>query len=184
MRRIASHNSLTGYPVARWWQQWFRPFARCQKKSIAQQLDAGIRHFDLRVRHASDGRLIACHGLAEYRVDVDAVVKMLEEHGAYYRVVLENRLGGRHCSSDELCRLKRHFLSGDYPHCLYVSDKRNWETSFNPQQQERMGEKNFHHSWGFPEIVPIPVWWRWRYRLSRLPADTSNRETIYWIDWV
>ena len=78
------------------------------------------------------------------RPDVQGVVSRLEASGCYYRVVLENRLGGHRVKADDLDRLKAMFLTPEHPHCLYVSDKRDWNTTFNPHGPERLKEKNLH----------------------------------------
>lgn len=42
-------------------------FARCQDKSIEEQIEGGCRYFDLRVRYdKEDGCFIFAHGLVEY----------------------------------------------------------------------------------------------------------------------
>lgn len=46
----ASHNSLTAYPVKRWYMKLLQPFSRCQEKGIDEQINAGVKFFDIRLR--------------------------------------------------------------------------------------------------------------------------------------
>ena len=60
--RLATHNSATGeHPL--YLIGWLGlPFARCQAKTLAQQIEAGVRLFDIRVRWHCDN-LQCAHGL-------------------------------------------------------------------------------------------------------------------------
>lgn len=179
----ASHNSLTGYKPKRWWRWIFLPFARCQRATIWQQMENGARVFDLRVRFDRHGGLVPCHGLVEFKSDVQAATDRLEASGCYYRVVLENRLGARRVKAGDLDRLKAMFLTPEHPHCLYVSDKRDWNTTFNPHGPERLKEKNLHGGAG----CVIPRLWLWRYRRDRYRHSLNlkcDADTVYWYDFV
>ena len=179
----ASHNSLTGYKPKHWWGWFLLPFARCQRATLWQQMENGARVFDLRVRFDRVGRLVPCHGLVEFNADVQAVVSRLEASGCYYRVVLENRLGGHRVKADDLDRLKAMFLTPEHPHCLYVSDKRDWNTTFNPHGPSRLKEKNRHGGAG----CVIPRLWLWRYRRDRYRHSLNlkcDADTVYWYDFV
>ena len=179
----ASHNSLTGYKPARWWGWLFLAFARCQRAAVGQQMAAGARVFDLRVRFDRHGGLVACHGLVEFEADVPAVIALLENAGCCYRVVLENKLGGRRVKAGDLVRLKAMFLTAGHPHCLYVSDKREWDTTFNPHCPIRLGEQNRHGGTG----CIIPRLWVRRYGRDRYRHSLNlkcDADTVFWYDFV
>ena len=46
---FGTHNSMSYLPPLHWWGWLMIPFARCQNKTIDEQLAAGARCFDLRV---------------------------------------------------------------------------------------------------------------------------------------
>ena len=178
-----SHNSFTGYKPKRWWGWIFLPFARCQRATLWQQMENGARVFDLRVRFDRVGNLVPCHGLVEFEADVPAVIALLENAGCCYRVVLENKLGGRRVKAGDLVRLKAMFLTAGHPHCLYVSDKREWDTTFNPHCPIRLGEQNRHGGTG----CIIPRLWLWRYRRDRYRHSLNlkcDNNTIFWYDYI
>lgn len=150
-----SHNTFTAYPVRRWYMHILQPFARCQRTTIEQQIACGARAFDLRVRFDGKGGLVACHGLVEYKADVPAVVARLENAGCCYRIILENVMGGRKVASDDLDRLKAIFLTKEFPHCLYVSDKRSWNTTYNIHCKIRLGEQKPARRHGLYHSPPL-----------------------------
>ena len=178
-----SHNSLTGYKPMKWWGYLLRPFARCQRKDVEGQIACGARAFDLRMRFDGKGGLVACHGLVEYKACVPEIVALLENAGCCYRIVLENVMGGRKTAHDDLDRLKAMFLDREHPNCLYVSDKRSWDTSHNPHRPVRFGEQNRHGGTG----CIIPRLWLWRYRRDRYRHSLNlkcDADTIYWYDFI
>lgn len=176
-----SHNTLTAYPVRRWYMHILQPFARCQRKDVEGQIACGARAFDLRVRFGKEGIHIPCHGLVEYKAYVPEIVALLEERDCYYRIVLENVMGGRKIASDDLDRLKRVFLTKEFPHCLYVCDKRSWNKTRNPHCPKRLGEQNRHGGTGC--IIPR-LWVRkYKYYKAQHAANLDN-ETIHYYDFV
>lgn len=176
-----SHNTLTAYPVRRWYMHILQPFARCQRKNVEEQIACGARAFDLRVRFGKEGILIPCHGLVEHKAYIPDIVALLEERDCYYRIILENVMGGRKVASYDLDRLKAMFLTTGHTHCLYVSDKREWDTTFNPHCPIRLGEQNRHGGTGC--IIPR-LWVRkYKYYKARHAANLDDR-TIHYYDFV
>lgn len=47
---LGSHNSWSFLPPRKWWQKALAFTARCQRKSIQEQYELGVRCFDLRIR--------------------------------------------------------------------------------------------------------------------------------------
>lgn len=94
-----------------------------------------------------------------------------------------NVMGERCVSADDLDRLKAMFLDGEHPHCLYVSDKRSWNTTHNPHCPIRLKEQNRHGGMG----CIIPRLWLWRYRRDRYRHSLNlkcDANTVYWYDFV
>lgn len=68
---LGSHNSMSYLRPRRWWMHLIRIFARCQSKTIQQQVDGGVRCFDLRISFTSGNMAIFSHGLVDFHVPVD-----------------------------------------------------------------------------------------------------------------
>lgn len=184
MRVLSSHNSLTGYKPKKWYLRIFNVFAKCQTKTIEEQIAAGIKMFDIRVRFNRNYDLVACHGICEYDVDVFDVIQMLEDNKCCYRVVLENKIGGRSTKEEDLDILQNLFLNKNYSHCTYVCDKQKWAAIRNSYCKQRLGEVIYHFLFSWKEIIPIPALYKKKYDVSKLPKDKDKKKTIYWIDFV
>lgn len=89
MVKIATHSSGTGEPSKNWVHRLFTPFAKCQDKTIEEQLEAGVRYFDFRVNKD----LMLCHGLWVSKTSLDKALQILNEYPeiTYYRVVIERK---------------------------------------------------------------------------------------------
>lgn len=177
----ASHNSFTAYPVRKWYMRLLQIFAKCQNVSIGGQRFYGVEVFDIRVRIGENEKLIPCHGLVEYEADVENVIKYLENVGLYYRIVLENKIGGNKTSEQDIYIIKEIFISDEYPHCLYVSDKKDWNTTRNPYCKRQFKEKNEHGG----TFCLIPRFWVRKFKKYKdWRSKNYDQETIFWYDFV
>lgn len=71
--KIATHNSITG-EIGHGFISWLvTPFAKCQSKTITEQLKAGVRYFDIRVRKTKRG-WIGAHGLWESKRNIESIL--------------------------------------------------------------------------------------------------------------
>lgn len=91
---LASHNSLTAYPVKSWWFSLFNFVSKCQHKNLINQYISGVRIFDLRFAKLY-GEWYAAHGLQAYDITLDEALKTLEllsssRKPLYFRVVCED----------------------------------------------------------------------------------------------
>lgn len=92
---LGSHNTLTAYPCP-WYLKPFGIFSKCQSKSVAGQLNSGVRFFDLRIKVRPDGGYCAAHGLMRYKTKgLLYLMEVLSDYAQrnscdiYYRVMLE-----------------------------------------------------------------------------------------------
>lgn len=81
MSKIATHNSATGEPAYGWLSKLIAPFAVTQLKTIKEQLNIGVRYFDIRVRKTKRGWVCA-HGLWESSTLAEDILKELNDFGA------------------------------------------------------------------------------------------------------
>ena len=90
---IGTHNSMSYLPPRRWWHRLMLPFARCQSKTIDEQLAAGARCFDLRVSFDRNGMAQFRHGWCIFGGDetVTSVLMRLQRCGEpiYVRLILD-----------------------------------------------------------------------------------------------
>lgn len=96
---IGTHNSMTYLRPQHWYGWLMIPFARCQRKTLNEQWDAGARCFDLRIRFTAEGRAYFAHGLYECRyksispysaIYVLAAKAIKAEEDIFIRLILED----------------------------------------------------------------------------------------------
>lgn len=91
MAVFGSHNSITANRPSSFWGWFAIPFARCQKKTIKEQYDAGVRCFDLRITF-EESQPVFAHGITGFEgspVDVLYDINQFPEK-CYVRIILED----------------------------------------------------------------------------------------------
>lgn len=64
---LGAHNANTYLKPRKWWMRLINFTSKCQKLSIDEQIEHGVRYFDFRIRWDEKGKkFINCHGLIEY----------------------------------------------------------------------------------------------------------------------
>jgi hypothetical protein len=178
-----SHDSMTCYKPKNFIHKIFQVFSKTQRLPIPDQILEGCTVFDIRIRLNKDNNLIACHGLCEYKVDVMSIINLLEKNGCYYRIVLENTF--RKTTDKDLDYIKAFFLTKDHPYCIYVSDKKYWNTSRNIYGKihpKYFKELNCHKE---SKIPFIPKWHLRKYKkYNSSDSLNENTEVIFWYDYI
>lgn len=185
-----SHNSFTGYPVRKWWMWLFYLFSKTQRIDIQDQIIVGTRAFDIRLRIKRDKKgnitFIPAHGICEYKVDFEKELRLIENSGYAYRIILENKIGGKKINYNDIEILKDFFLTKEHPNCIYVADKKDWKAVFNPHYQLKFsGEKNCHKE--FKGIcIPIPQLYydKCKYMSNKYRDSLQLSGAITWYDFV
>lgn len=98
---FGSHNSWSYLKPKKWWMRAIAFTAKCQRVDIlSQYILYGVRCFDLRVRFDSNGKLVIAHGLVEYDITQEKLLKQLNvlnhSGGVYIRVLHEVRNDSQH----------------------------------------------------------------------------------------
>lgn len=93
---LGSHNSMSYLRPAHWWGWIMIPFARCQRKTLAEQLAAGVRCFDLRISFDGNGSPRFRHGWCRFQCDetLTGILRQLADSPGktYVRLLLEEPL--------------------------------------------------------------------------------------------
>jgi hypothetical protein len=91
MNKLATHDSLTAYPVKSWWLRPFNFLCKCQDKTLEEQYAAGARSFDLRFAKYR-GEWYAAHGAMIYDITLKEAIKKLASfpEPVYFRVLCED----------------------------------------------------------------------------------------------
>jgi len=92
-----THNSCTGEKGKGLLSKLITPFAKCQSKTISEQIIEGVTYFDLRIAYDKHDNLIICHGLWKCKKSLNDVVNRIDlyarriEHKVYVRFMYEKR---------------------------------------------------------------------------------------------
>lgn len=75
---LGAHNANTYLKPRKWWMRLINFTSKCQKLSINEQIEHGVRYFDFRIRYDKElGLFLNCHGLVEYIGSINYYVLLL-----------------------------------------------------------------------------------------------------------
>lgn len=150
--RLATHNSMT-YLCPQWYMRPFACIGRCQNLTLEQQLNYGVRYFDIRVKFLKNGRIVAGHGLLTYNANISDILYILDlKKDCTVRLTLENRNNGGREKFREYCKSVREW----FPDVDFVGGyvKGTWE-NIGQLGWESCLEKYWTFSWKHP--IPFPL---------------------------
>ena len=166
--KIATHNSATGeagHGLISW---LITPFARCQSKTIAEQLKCGCQLFDIRVRMTDRGWVCA-HGLWESECNVEDI---LSELNAYSDVYVNITYEGKGIPAFTLVveEWRRTFRRITF--CVISIKKPKWQVIkvYNILPSYRDGYMRLDWS-SWHTLIPIPWVWKKLYHDKPVFSD-------------
>ncbi len=174
--RIATHNSATGeagHGIISWLAT---PFARCQSKTIQEQLESGCRYFDIRVRNTGRG-WIGAHGIWESKRSIKSILSEINLHGrCYVNITYEGE------STDDFIDKVKEWITAykNITFCEINEKKPRWHNIATINNVPR--KDNFLHlefsTWH--TLIPIP--WIWKKIYYGNP--TFNDEKFTFVDFL
>lgn len=162
---IASHNSWTYLPPVKRWMWLLAPFAKCQNKTIEEQIKAGVEVLDLRLKLYNETMKVAHGG---YIVNAPFFGDLFY-HPKYCRVLLESR----NPSAEEIAKFKKFckFMEINNPITIFYgghgAHKPNWRTQYYNFGTTGPHLEEYHAS---VKGGLIPYLWAWKNNKHR-PAD-------------
>ena len=161
--RLATHNSGTGEKPANFFARFFPFVAKCQDKTLAEQCEAGVELFDLRVRWYKGDCLIH-HGLARYDTTLDEALDIIDRKAKPLSVVMVTYEGSL---NDYDTIAFKNFVNDRTSHYLNLRlgsiavKKPVWDTldvtKFQPNYIQ-----NYPKLVGWKALFPFPcIWHMW-----------------------
>lgn len=171
---LGSHNSWSYLPVRRWWMKPIAFMAKCQRKTIREQYDLGVRCFDLRLYF--DDKLLGAgscrqvmyvaHGIFLYKISGEELrehLRWLDERGDCYVRILHEARTKRQYTKPCVCafRMMCSFYRYEYPNIRFWCGRNlyDWTVDYDfcsdPSCEERYGSVS-DRKW-------LYVWWPWIY---------------------
>ncbi len=160
MRMIGAHNTMSYLPPKRWWMWPLLVFARCQRKSLAEQIEAGVRVFDLRV-YRDNGHWCFAHGLVKFKGATLNTTLDVIPSGSVVRVILERCHGDDAIKFRDLCV----WLDSHFDNLTFIGGrrKRDWALLYDFRANRQYPEYMIHQHVGsmasdarwYERFVPI-----------------------------
>lgn len=187
---IATHNSGTGEASGGILSHLVIPFARCQSKTLLQQLNAGARYFDFRIRRHGD-KYVFAHGLWYSKQDAESLIWKLAKSAYFLRINIfasftyegeldyTHRLGFMNWVKN-IC--DRSLISLDY----IAVRKPSWEKIFENKDLTHILEYHFYpinfNSGNYRWLFPVPRFWSLIYNIRHRKVQPSRSQSSHtWI---
>lgn len=192
----ASHNTFSYAEPLQWWLRPFAFVARCQDKTLTEQVEAGIRVFDLRIRQDKNGEWVIAHNAFIYTRGLDTIERKLgwlgnkaREGGYLVRVrvlhEVRNERQARQSSSvafNGLCAC----MECKYRHIMFFGGQRtmDWRQDYVFHTAGDIDYIERHASVRWPKWLH---WWPWLYaRLhnEKIEKEYRDKPDVVFIDFV
>lgn len=191
----ASHNTFSYSEPLQWWLRPFAFVARCQSKTLTEQVEAGVRVFDLRIRQDKNGEWIIAHNAFIYvrGIKILHALEWLNDMAresdlpVYVRVLHEvrNQRQARQSSSvafNSLCDWMQH----EYRHIMFFGGQRvmDWRQDYMFPTVGDIDYIERHASVRWPKWLH---WWPWLYaRLynEEIEKEYRDKEEVVFMDFV
>lgn len=181
--KIGTHNSLSYLKPKQWWLRPFAWIGRCQRLTIAEQWDAGVRYFDIRVKYDKYGNAKSGHGLLSYNVFVYDVLEEIDGYAmcsgerAVVRLFHENKKRKPRKHRSEFFEMCAN-VAGKYRHITFVEGGSRYKyVSFLPD--------NVHTRVCYAEYfkkkfcIPFPKRWAEDNNARLHRGDNNEEYSIY-----
>lgn len=161
---MATHNSGTGERSKGLLSWLVMPFSRCQKLTIREQFEKGVRFFDLRAKKTNGGYIVQ-HGLWKASMSLNEAIKTIGElaastqETAYVILTYEGRL--ENANEEEMFKKDMHGIVSNYSYIILSSINvklPEWRTleTVHPVYVKQSYTKIV----GWKILLPIPfLWW-------------------------
>ena len=136
---LGAHNANTYLKPRKWWMRLINFTSKCQKLTIKEQFEYGVRYFDFRIRYDKElGLFLNCHGLVEYIEHLSYTVyplsyfaEKIKPETIYIRFVYDDTFNNNIIDDYNLSRLFRKQIYPIFKHCdniiWQLIKKSSWE---------------------------------------------------------
>ena len=177
MKLIATHNSATGERPT-WWSSPLTLFARCQNKTIKEQLEAGCTLFDIRIKKVF-GVWRCAHGWWFTSKSVDDIIYELDSYSKIYnkKIFVSITIEGKNKNFKEnykfisLLRNRYYHLYYLPVSCKYGKDSKGLKVKYDIIMPALETTPNINSEQAFLPLdgvnwqtyIPIPILWKQFY---------------------
>ena len=185
---IATHNTMTYLPAHNPLVELFSSLWRCQGRTLQEQIQQGVRVFDIRVAYTKKHRLCFAHGLATLQDKgefLESVINRLERNNCWYRIVLERE------TKQGLKEINEFVRKNQLARCFAIIVKKGWQVLW---QRDGFSLPVVDNS--FVPFVSSKPWYRqlswkmfstprrWARKHQPTAEEWADQSVIYYYDWV
>lgn len=183
--KLGSHNSATGEKGYGFISKLVSIFAKCQSKTIKEQLDFGVNYFDIRIKYVHIDKhireLVCAHGIWRTEKSVYSILNEINKaNNKYVNVTYEGNI-----DSKTMTVIYNNFKSL-YPNINFIGaniKKPNWTNIESSNTIELINkyiklDKSTWHTY-----IPIPWLWKKIY-YNKVEVDNINDGKIVVTDFV
>lgn len=144
----------------------FTPLFRCQDMSLMEQIEEGVRFFDIRITWSKkQKRWVFAHGIVTLggrnTAEVSEVFDLFWRHRCSFRIILER--GGKETEQSFLNTFYKYSARNG---CLFIGIKRGWQTLYKSPNFPGIDDRSF-----VPFRSDKPIW----RQISRKVFSTPKR---------
>lgn len=192
---LGSHNSLTYEKPRKFYMNLFNKFAKCQKLSLHQQIDLGVKVFDFRVKiknYKINKSLLDCvyvvHGPVEYGNDksFSEALRILnceaKDSKIYAIIVYDKSFGGskfHHLYPKLINMLKMKYNDIDFQ---FVDGKKEWKIIEN--FKDVVWKDEVVEYWKFEKNIYKNGIFPYNKKKIKQFEESLNWNTLYWHDFI
>lgn len=192
-KKIGTHNSMTYLKPASIWGWLGRFIVKCQSLTIQEQLDAGVRIFDLRIRKNDNHEWVFAHGMVEFKGEhpIDVLVLINSYEGCKVRLMWQTEDEDDPWEAEEFvsfCKAaEENFTNIKFFGGTSIATWKNWY-NFHPYGEGEKYEWWEYTTDQFVSSIQSVGFWPWLYtalkrKSLRKKAMESDKDVVL-IDFV
>lgn len=195
---LGAHNANTYLKPRKWWMRLINFTSKCQKLTITEQLEHGVRYFDFRIRlDEKKVDFINCHGLVEYESSVNALIEDIssfcrntKEH-VHIRFVYDDTFIKRTYDSIIYDSLKvLLYFTTPYNLSWEIIRKSDWKKITDSENNSPLEMVDCFRNYRGYKWIPWPRWWakknnkRLKKFMDEYQKGTPDKDTVFLFDFV
>ncbi|WP_055096796.1 hypothetical protein [Gabonia massiliensis] len=197
---LGAHNANTYLKPRKWWMRLINFTSKCQKLTIDEQLEHGVRYLDFRIRYDKElGLFFYCHGLVEYTPSVNQIVLLLsifayinETETIYIRFVYDDTFNNNIDDFDLFNLFIEHIypiIKNNYNIIWELIKKSSWKYIYSNNRPQLSIVDCFKNYRGY-KWIPWPRWWakknnkRLKKFMDEYQEGTPDKDTVFLFDFV
>src|SRR5574344_593835 len=191
MINLVSHNSLTYLKPKKWWMKLLGFTAKCQRVTLEEQYNLGVRIFDLRLLPNVKNKTIEVrHGLSRYDCNLKEILNWMNKKKISCRILLEQNKENKKYQDkiDEEFFNICYLLETTYPDIKFFGGERkyDWKTIYKfTNDYPENAESKYSSVDSSSKLDDIyPYIYAKKHNKENIKNAIKDKKTYLWIDFI